>query len=78
MTTVAGDAEGAMYRQKLDKVFRPASVALVGVSGDPHRLNAAPLRILRKTGFNGRILLVNPKYDEIDGIPCRPMRCPAR
>lgn len=54
----------------LDKVFRAQSVALIGVSAEPQRLNAAPLRILLKTGFKGRVLLVNPKYTEINGIPC--------
>ncbi len=73
MTTIAADTQGlAVDHRKIDKLFRPASVVLIGASAEPHRLNAAPLRILRKTGFKGRILLVNPKHSEIDGISCYP------
>lgn len=57
-------------RHRLDAVFRPRSVCLVGVSADAHKLNGAPLRILRQHGFPGAIHLVNPKYAEIEGLPC--------
>jgi acyl-CoA synthetase (NDP forming) len=57
-------------RHRLDPIFRPRSVCLVGVSADAHKLNGAPLRILRQHGFPGAIHLVNPRYDEIDGLPC--------
>ncbi|OWT61695.1 acetate--CoA ligase family protein [Candidimonas nitroreducens] len=58
---------------RLDAVFRPRSVCLVGVSADPARLNHAPLNLLRMHDFPGDIHLVNPKYDVIDGLPCH--RC---
>lgn len=54
----------------LDKIFRARSVALVGVSANAGKLNGAPLRILRMTGFPGPIYPVNPKYAEIEGIRC--------
>jgi acyl-CoA synthetase (NDP forming) len=54
----------------LDAVFRARSVALVGVSADAHKLNGAPLPILKASGFRGAIYPVNPKYDAIDGLCC--------
>lgn len=55
---------------RLDRIFRARSVALIGVSGNAHRLNGAPLAILQKTGFSGKIYPVNPKYGELGGVPC--------
>lgn len=55
---------------RLDRIFRARSVALIGVSANARKLNGAPLRILKTTGFPGAIYPVNPKYDEIEGIRC--------
>ena len=55
---------------RLDAVFRPRSICLIGASANPHQLNGMPLRLLRKHGFGGEIFLVNPKYDTIDDLPC--------
>ncbi|GAB3306772.1 acetate--CoA ligase family protein [Epidermidibacterium keratini] len=35
-------------------------------------LTARPLQLLRQHGYAGRIHPVNPRYDEIDGLPCSP------
>ncbi|MGR3742593.1 MAG: acetate--CoA ligase family protein [Pseudooceanicola nanhaiensis] len=51
-------------------LFTPRSVALVGASSDPAKNAARPLRYLRRHGFQGRILPVNPGAAEIDGVPC--------
>jgi acyl-CoA synthetase (NDP forming) len=60
------------FVHRLDPIFRARSVAVVGASADPRKLNAIPLQILRMTGFAGSIYPVNPKYDEIDGTRCYP------
>lgn len=52
------------------QLFHPASVVVVGASGDPSKLGARPLENLRKIGYPGRIYLVNPKGGEIGGLPC--------
>lgn len=62
----------AMLSSRLDRIFRARSVALIGVSGNAHKLNGAPLAILQKTGFSGKIYPVNPKYGELAGVPCYP------
>jgi acyl-CoA synthetase (NDP forming) len=56
--------------RELDRIFRARSVALIGVSSNPHKLNGAPLGILRATEFAGTIYPVNPKYDSIAGLKC--------
>lgn len=55
---------------RLESVFRPRSICLIGASANPHQLNGMPLRLLRKHGFGGEIFLVNPKYETIDDLPC--------
>jgi len=57
---------------RLDKLFQPELLALVGASVRGNSLGRAVLLNLRRTGFAGPIHLVNPKYSEIDGTPCVP------
>ena len=59
-----------MSTYRLEKVFDPRSVALIGASQREGALGWTVLRNLREAGFPGSILLVNPKYREIDGAPC--------
>jgi acyl-CoA synthetase (NDP forming) len=56
----------------LDLLFRPTSVAFVGVSTDPTRLTGRPLRILRRHGFDGSIQVVHPRATDIDGVRAVP------
>ena len=59
-----------MSTYRLEKVFDPRSVALIGASQREGALGRTVLRNLREAGFPGSILLVNPKYRQIDGEPC--------
>jgi acetyltransferase len=59
-----------MSTYRLDKLFAPRSVALVGASPREGSLGRTVLRNLREAGFPGPIGLVNPKYAEIDGVAC--------
>src|SRR5829696_74058 len=59
-----------MSTYRLEQIFEPRSVALVGASQREGALGHTVLRNLREAGFAGSILLVNPKYREIDGEPC--------
>ena len=56
----------SVYR--LDKLFSPRSVAVVGASPREKSPGHAVLKNLRSGGFQGSIHLVNPQYDEIEGI----------
>ncbi|MFO0483868.1 MAG: acetate--CoA ligase family protein [bacterium] len=50
-------------------LFRPQRIALVGASGDATKNTARPQRFLRKHGFTGTILPINPGRPEILGEP---------
>jgi acyl-CoA synthetase (NDP forming) len=53
-------------------LFEPRSVALVGASGDARKNTSRPQRYLRKHGYTGRIIPVNPGRDEIFGEKAYP------
>ena len=57
---------------QLDSLLSPRSVAVIGASPDPQKIRGALLHLLRKNGFAGRIVPVNPSYQDIAGIPCFP------
>ena len=57
-----------MSTYRLDKLFSPRSVALIGASPRPTSPGRAALRNLRNADFKGPIHLINPHYDEIEGI----------
>lgn len=50
-----------------EALFAPKSVALVGASGDATKNTARPQRFLRKHGYAGRIVPINPTRDEVLG-----------
>ena len=53
-------------------IFAPRRVALVGASADGSKVNSRPQRYLRKAGFAGEIVPVNPGRAEIFGDRCFP------
>jgi acetyltransferase len=57
-----------MSTYRLDRLFEPRSVAVVGASPRETSPGRAVLKNLRRGGFDGRIHLVNPKYESIEGI----------
>src|SRR5690242_19256034 len=55
-------------KKTIDSFLNPASVAIVGASDRPTSSGGAVLRNLRRSGYPGRIVAVNPKGGEIDGL----------
>ena len=55
-----------MSTYRLDRLFAPRSVALVGASPRPSSVGRTILNNLQTGGFAGPIQLVNPRYSEID------------
>jgi acetyltransferase len=53
----------------LDNFFQPESVAVIGASRDPEKLGYAVLSNLQEGGFEGDLYPINPKADEILGLP---------
>ena len=58
-----------MSTYRLDKLFEPRSVALIGASPRDGSLGRTVLRNLHDAGFAGPIHLVNPKHREIEACP---------
>ncbi len=56
-----------MSIRNLDPLFAPASVAVFGASQRPASVGATVWANLRRGGFKGPVLAVNPKYRELDG-----------
>ncbi len=50
-----------------EALFNPRTVALVGASADAAKLASRPQRVLRKHGFTGTIVPINPGRVEIGG-----------
>ncbi len=55
---------------ELERLLRPRSVALIGVSERAGALGNQVLANLELHGFDGDVHLINPKRDEISGRPC--------
>jgi len=70
-----------MSVRNLDRLFSPASVAIVGATERPGSVGATVLRNVIAGGFAGPVYPVNPKYRELAGLaayrrirdlPCAP------
>ena len=53
-------------------VFDPRTIALIGASGDEKKNTSRPQRYLRRHGYTGKIIPVNPGRDEIFGEKAYP------
>lgn len=58
--------------KKLNNIFRPSRIALIGVPTNPNTVGGMTLRNLVGGGFRGVVYPVNPKHEAVLGIPCYP------
>jgi acyl-CoA synthetase (NDP forming) len=56
----------------LDAVLNPSGIAIIGASRDLGKTGGRILGTVRNSGYQGRVVLVNPRYDSIAGYPCVP------
>jgi len=56
----------------IDKILRPKSIAVVGVSERPEAIGTRVVNNLRKMGFAGPLYAVNPRYEAIGDLKCYP------
>ena len=61
-----------MAIKKLNSIFKPKRIALIGVSNNPDSVGGITLRNLVGGGYNGVVYPVNPKREAVFGIPCYP------
>ena len=61
-----------MSKNLYQAVFDPRSIALIGASGDEKKNTSRPQRYLRRHGYTGKIIPVNPGRDEIFGEKAYP------
>jgi acyl-CoA synthetase (NDP forming) len=66
-----GTPDGTGGRGDLDRLLRPASVAVIGASARPG-FPARALANLVEHGYDGDVYPVNPNYDELAGRRCYP------
>lgn len=57
---------------RLDRVFRPRRVAIVGATEDRNRVGGRPLHYLRSFGFAGDVYPVNPRRETVQGLRAYP------
>lgn len=55
-----------------DAVFRPRAIALLGATPDQKKNNSRAQRVLKKNGYQGRIIPINPGRTEIMGDTAYP------
>jgi len=53
-----------------ESLFSFETIAVVGASDDPTRIGGAPIHLLKKYGYSGKIYGINPKYGSVQGVPC--------
>ena len=53
-------------------LITPRSIAVIGASDDPRKLSGRPVAYLKKFGYAGRILPVNPTRADVQGLPAHP------
>ena len=51
-------------------MFAPRSVAVIGASADATKVGGLVVENMLAAGFRGRVIAVNPKRAEVQGIPC--------
>lgn len=56
----------------LDRLFSPASIALVGASEDQSKFGGRLFRMLLKHGYDGAVLPINPSRDQLFGLRTAP------
>jgi len=62
----------ASTNSQLASLLHPKTVAVLGASQDTTKLVGKPIHFLQQHKYAGKIYPINPKYNEISGIPCYP------
>jgi acyl-CoA synthetase (NDP forming) len=65
------DAAGQSHAtpDAVQALLYPRSIAIVGASDDPVKLSGRPIDYLKRFGFTGRVLPINPTRERVQGLP---------
>ncbi|MGW0480943.1 acetate--CoA ligase family protein [Nonomuraea sp. NPDC003214] len=55
--------------EQMTRIFKPRSVAVIGASAETGKIGNSVMRNLINGGYRGRIFPINPKADDIMGLP---------
>jgi len=76
MTAASGiatePASASDWFSTLDAILNPDAVAVVGASKDQGKTGGRILASIRNSGYQGRVVPVNPRYESIGGWRCVP------
>lgn len=61
-----------MSDNDLEALFNPRSVVVVGASPSQGKVGRVLLENILNSGFPGKVYAVNPKHQEVLGVPCYP------
>jgi acetyltransferase len=61
-----------MNIHKLNNIFDPQRIALIGITTNPNSVSGKVLINLVSGGFRGVVYPVNPEHEAVMGIPCYP------
>jgi acyl-CoA synthetase (NDP forming) len=56
----------------IQTLLQPRSIAVIGASADPTKTAGRPVAYLQKHGYGGAIYPVNPRAEQVGGLPCYP------
>jgi acyl-CoA synthetase (NDP forming)/GNAT superfamily N-acetyltransferase len=68
----AGTRDRTAEHNSLRPLLAPASVAVIGASRSQRGVGYEIMQAIRAGGFTGRVYLVNPHVQTIDGLVCHP------
>lgn len=57
---------------KLDAIFRPRSIAIIGASRTPSKVGHILTKNMIESGYHGEVIPINPNAEEILGLRCYP------
>ena len=63
-------SDGQAHR--LQPLLAPGSIAFLGASTRPDTPGHTMVRAAALDGYQGRLYAINPKYDDVEGVPCFP------
>ena len=61
-----------MTAHRLAPLLTPRSIAIVGASTTPDSVGNTSVKMAKRGDYAGRIYPINPKYPEVEGLPCFP------